>query len=150
MANNILQEFNEFSYEIQELNEDGMPKKFRLKGIFQKSDTPNGNRRTYPRAVLESALSSTTLMVDEGRMLGELDHPDDAKIHLDKVSHKITTLSMDPSGSVIGEAEVLQTPALQVMSVVLLAPSARGGGSLTTRFPVTIGPQRLASVTLTV
>lgn len=37
MANeNILQEFNEFSYEVQELNEDGMPKKFRLKGISKK------------------------------------------------------------------------------------------------------------------
>ncbi len=134
MANNILQEFNEFSYEIQELNEDGMPKKFRLKGIFQKSDTPNGNRRTYPRAVLESALSSTTDMVVEGRMLGELDHPDDAKIHLDKVSHKITTLTMDPSGSVIGEAEVLQTPAGKILeslikSGVKLGISSRGFGS---------------------
>lgn len=135
MANNILQEFNEFSYEIQELNEDGQPKKFRLKGIFQKSDTPNGNRRVYPRGILESAIKSTAQSVSEGRMLGELDHPDDAKIHLDKVSHKITKLQMDPSGIMYGEAEVLQTPAGKILeslikSGVKLGISSRGFGSV--------------------
>lgn len=137
MANeNILQEYNEFDYEIQELNEDGMPKKFRLKGIFQKSDTPNGNGRVYPRKILESALQSTAQNVAEGRMLGELDHPDDAKIHLDKVSHKITKLTIDPNtGFMMGEAEVLQTPAGKILeglikSGVKLGISSRGFGSV--------------------
>jgi len=137
MANNgILQEFNEFSYEVQELNEDGMPKKFRLKGIFQKADTPNGNKRVYPRGILESAIRSTAQMVTEGRMLGELDHPDDAKIHLDKVSHKITKLNLDPlNGFVLGEAEVLSTPAGKILeslikSGVKLGISSRGFGSV--------------------
>jgi len=137
MANeNILQEFNEFSYEVQELNEDGMPKKFRLKGIFQKADTPNGNRRVYPRGILEGAIRSTAQLVTEGRMLGELDHPDDAKIHLDKVSHKITKLNMDlTNGFVFGEAEVLQTPAGKILeslikSGVKLGISSRGFGSV--------------------
>jgi hypothetical protein len=137
MANdNILQEFNEFSYEIQELNEDGMPKKFRLKGIFQKADTPNGNKRVYPRGILEGAVKSTSQLVSEGRMLGELDHPDDAKIHLDKVSHKITSLNMDlTNGIVFGEAEVLQTPAGKILeslikSGVKLGISSRGFGSV--------------------
>jgi len=132
----ILQEFNEFSYEIQELNEDGMPKKFRLKGIFQKADTPNGNKRVYPKGILESAIRSTAQSVAEGRMLGELDHPDDAKIHLDKVSHKITKLSMDPTnGFMFGEAEVLSTPAGKILeslikSGVKLGISSRGFGSV--------------------
>lgn len=138
MSNNILQEFNEFSYEIQELNEDGMPKKFRLKGIFQKADVPNGNKRVYPRGILESAIQSTAQTVSEGRMLGELDHPDDAKIHLDKVSHKITNLKMDPQGFVYGEAEVLQTPAGKILeslikSGVKLGISSRGFGSVKDR-----------------
>jgi hypothetical protein len=132
---NILQEFNEFSYEVQELNEDGSPKKFRLKGIFQKSDTPNGNKRVYPKKILEGAVKSTIEMVTEGRMLGELDHPDDAKIHLDKVSHKITNLKMDESGVCWGEAEVLQTPAGKILeslikSNVKLGISSRGFGSV--------------------
>jgi hypothetical protein len=137
MANdNILQEYNEFAYEVQELNEDGMPKKFRLKGIFQKCDTPNGNGRVYPKRILEGALQSTAQAISEGRMLGELDHPDDAKIHLDKVSHKITSLKIDPTnGYMMGEAEVLQTPAGKILeglikSGVKLGISSRGFGSV--------------------
>lgn len=134
MSDNLLQEYNEFSYTLEELNEDGKPKKFKLKGIFQKSDTPNGNKRVYPRPVLEGAVESVSSIVNEGRMLGELDHPDDAKIHLDKVSHKVTKLYMNTDGTVIGEAEVLNTPAGKILESLLqsgvkLGISSRGFGS---------------------
>ena len=33
MGDNLLQEYNELSYTLEELNEDGKPKKFKLKGI---------------------------------------------------------------------------------------------------------------------
>lgn len=130
----ILQETSTLDYQIEELNEDGMPKKYRLKGIFQKADTPNGNGRSYPGSVLEAAVTSTAPTVSEGRMLGELDHPADAKIHLDKVSHKVTKLELKPDGSVYGEAEVLQTPAGKILeslikSGVKLGISSRGFGS---------------------
>ena len=97
MSDTLLQEYNELSYTLEELNESGAVKGFKLKGRFQAADTPNGNKRVYPRAVLESALNSVATSVSEGRMLGELDHPDDAKIHLDKVSHKVTKLYMQIS-----------------------------------------------------
>lgn len=128
-----LREVEQLDYEVQELNESGMPKKFKLRGVFQKGDTPNGNRRTYPGHVLESAVNSVKNIVMEGRMLGELDHPPDAKIHLDKVSHKVTKLELQ-NGTVVGEAEVLQTPAGKILeslikSGVKLGISSRGFGS---------------------
>lgn len=128
-----LREVEQLDYEVQELNESGMPKKFKLRGVFQKGDTPNGNRRTYPGHVLESAVNSVKNVVMEGRMLGELDHPPDAKIHLDKVSHKVTNLEIQ-NGTVVGEAEVLQTPAGKILeslikSGVKLGISSRGFGS---------------------
>ena len=131
----MLREVNELSYEIEELNEDGQPKKFKLKGVYQKSDTPNGNKRVYPRAVLESAVHSVNEDVLGRRMLGELDHPDDAKIHLDKVSHLITKLEMTPSGEVYGEAEVLPTANGKILESLLrsgvkLGISSRGFGSV--------------------
>lgn len=134
MSENLLQEYNEFSYTLEELNEEGKPKKFKLKGVFQKSDTPNGNKRVYPRQVLEGAIQSVSSIVSEGRMLGELDHPDDAKIHLDKVSHKVTKLYMNNDGTVFGEAEVLNTPAGKILESLLqsgvkLGISSRGFGS---------------------
>lgn len=134
MSNNLLQEYNEFTYTLEELNESGAPKGFKLKGRFQAADTPNGNKRVYPKIVLEAALNSVSQVVSEGRMLGELDHPDDAKIHLDKVSHKVTKLYMDKDGTVMGEAEVLPTPAGKILEALLksgvkLGISSRGFGS---------------------
>jgi len=129
----LLREFNQLDYTIEELNEDGKPKRFKLKGIYQAADVPNGNR-IYPRAVLESAVNSVQESIKERRMLGELDHPNDAKIHLDKVSHVITKLEMNPSGQVYGEAEVLPTVDGKILESLLragvkLGVSSRGFGT---------------------
>ena len=130
----FLNEINEFTYNVEELNEDGMPKKFILKGRFQHSGIPNGNGRSYPKPVLESALKLVNESVAERRMLGELDHPADAKIHLDKVSHVITKLAMEESGEVYGEAEVLPTASGKILESLIkagvkLGISSRGFGS---------------------
>ena len=130
----LLRDFNELKYEIDELNEDGMPKKFRLKGRFQHADLPNGNGRVYPRSVLESSIQKTSAAVSDRRMLGELDHPNDAKIHLEKVSHVITKLQLNEDGQMYGEAEVLPTASGKILEQLLrsgvkLGISSRGFGS---------------------
>ena len=134
MSENLLQEVEELEYTIEELNEDGQPKKLKLRGVYQKSDTPNGNGRTYPKPVLEAAVGKVKETVESRRMVGELDHPNDAKVHLDKVSHIITKLDMSSDGEVIGEAEVLGTPAGVILKELLkggvkLGISSRGFGS---------------------
>lgn len=134
MSENLLQEVNELEYTIEELNEEGQPKKLKLRGVYQKSDTPNGNGRTYPKPVLEAAVKKAVDTVGERRMIGELDHPADAKVHLDRVSHIITKLEMGQNGEVIGEAEVLGTPSGVILKELLkggvkLGISSRGFGS---------------------
>jgi len=130
----LLRDFNELDYTIDELNEDGMPKKFKLKGRFQHADLPNGNGRVYPRPVLESSIQKTSQAVQERRMLGELDHPNDAKIHLEKVSHVVTALKLNEDGQMYGEAEVLPTASGKILEQLLrsgvkLGISSRGFGS---------------------
>ncbi len=130
----LLRDFNELDYTIDELNEDGMPKKFKLKGRFQHADLPNGNGRVYPRPVLESSIQKTAQAVQERRMLGELDHPNDAKIHLEKVSHVVTALKLNEDGQMYGEAEVLPTASGKILEQLLrsgvkLGISSRGFGS---------------------
>lgn len=130
----LLRDFNELDYTIDELNEDGMPKKFKLKGRFQHADLPNGNGRIYPRPVLESSIQKTAQAVQERRMLGELDHPNDAKIHLEKVSHVVTALKLNEDGQMYGEAEVLPTASGKILEQLLrsgvkLGISSRGFGS---------------------
>lgn len=131
---NMLQEMNEFSYSLEELNEDGMPKKLKIKGRFGLAGAVNGNHRVYPMPVLGEAVNTVQKMVTEKRMLGELDHPADAKIHLDKVSHVITKLEMRPDGEVYGEAEVLPTANGKILESLLrsgvkLGISSRGFGT---------------------
>ena len=130
----LIRDFNELTYTVDELNEDGMPKKFRLKGRFQHADLPNGNGRVYPRPVLESSIQKTSQAVTDRRMLGELDHPNDAKIHLEKVSHVITKLQLTEDGQMYGEAEVLPTASGKILESLLrsgvkLGISSRGFGS---------------------
>jgi uncharacterized phage infection (PIP) family protein YhgE len=68
------------------------------------------------------------------RAFGELDHPEDGKTKLSRVSHVITKLEIDKNGVVMGEAEILNTPNGQTLKAILEAGaevgvSSRGFGS---------------------
>jgi hypothetical protein len=91
---------------ISEANgQKGLPV-MRITGIFQRSDKKNANGRVYPRDVLETDVRSIQEDIKSRRVMGELDHPVDAKIHTDRVSHLVTRLWME--GDVVyGESEIL-------------------------------------------
>lgn len=78
----------------------------RLTGIFQRADEKNANGRVYPEGVLKEAIGEMQENVGGRRVMGEFDHPPDAKIHMDRVSHLITKLWMDGK-TVMGELEVI-------------------------------------------
>ena len=68
------------------------------------------------------------------QVLGEVDHPDDLKINLDRVSHMITEMWMDgPNG--YGKMKILPTPMGQLVKTMLesgvkLGVSSRGSGNM--------------------
>jgi hypothetical protein len=79
----------------------------RVSGLFQMGDNPNANGRIYPTSdVLAPAVRAIQEDISHRKVMGEYDHPADAKIHLDRVSHLITKIWMD-GRKVYGEAEVL-------------------------------------------
>jgi hypothetical protein len=79
----------------------------KVTGLFQEGDKPNANLRTYStRDVLRPAVEAIQKDVSRRAVLGEYDHPSDAKIHLDRVSHVITKLWIEGK-KVYGEAEIL-------------------------------------------
>jgi len=79
----------------------------RVTGLFQMGDKENANQRFYPsNDVLAPAVRGIQEDVSHRAVMGEFDHPADAKIHLDRVSHLITKVWMDGK-KVFGEAEVL-------------------------------------------
>lgn len=76
-------------------------------GLFQRGNVQNANGRVYStNDVLAPAVRQIQEDVDSRSVMGEYDHPSDAKIHLDRASHLITKLWME-GHQVFGEAEIL-------------------------------------------
>jgi len=89
-------------------NGNGIPV-LRVTGLFQMGDKENANGRLYSTGdVLSPAVRQIQEDVSSRAVMGEFDHPADAKIHLDRVSHLISKVWMD-GRKVYGEAEVLHS-----------------------------------------
>jgi len=136
---NLLQEHLTFDNArmevIAEANADGKGKNLYMKGIFIQGGVKNANQRVYPVSEISDAVSNVNKQIQEGySVLGEVDHPDDLKINLDRVSHMITEMWMDgPNG--FGKLKVLPTPMGQLVQTMLesgvkLGVSSRGSGNV--------------------
>ena len=136
---NLLQEHLTFDNArmevIAEANADGKGKNLYMKGIFIQGGVKNANQRVYPVSEISDAVSNVNKQITEGySVLGEVDHPDDLKINLDRVSHMITEMWMDgPNG--FGKLKVLPTPMGQLVQTMLesgvkLGVSSRGSGNV--------------------
>jgi len=134
----LITEFTENDVQcIVEKAEDGT-KSHVIEGVFAQADGKNRNGRIYPLPVLTGAVNEyVEQQVNQGRAVGELNHPDGPTINLDKVSHRITELKMDGK-NVMGKARILSTPMGMIVSGLLeggvqLGVSTRGMGSLEPR-----------------
>ncbi len=109
----------------------------KLGGRFQFAGRPNANGRIYPIEVLRNAVEEIQEDVKARRIMGEFDHPPDAKIHLDRVSHLLSRLWME-GDEVFGEIEILSKTThggqLQALidSGVSVGISSRGVGDMET------------------
>lgn len=120
---------------LAESGADGKSKNLYMKGIFVQGGVRNANQRIYPVNEIGQAVESINRQIKEGySVLGELDHPDDLKINLDRVSHMITEMWMDgPNG--FGKLKILPTPMGQLVTTMLesgvkLGVSSRGSGNV--------------------
>jgi Prohead core protein serine protease len=114
---------------------DGKGKDLYMKGIFIEGGVKNANQRVYPVHEIQKAVSSINEQIKGGySVLGEVDHPDDLKINLDRVSHMITDMWMDgPAGH--GKLKILPTPMGELVKAMLtsgvkLGVSSRGSGNV--------------------
>jgi len=106
-----------------------------MKGIFIQGGVKNANERVYPVSEIENAVDTLNKQITEGySVLGEVDHPDDLKINLDRVSHMITSMWMDGANG-FGKLKILPTPMGQLVRTMLesgvkLGVSSRGSGNV--------------------
>lgn len=114
---------------------EGGHKNLFMEGIFIQGGIKNHNGRVYPVDEIRKAveLVNSSISKDNG-VPGELDHPQELQIHLDRVSHSIQKMWMDgPNG--IGKLKVLPTPCGQIAKTLLesgvkLGVSSRGSGNV--------------------
>lgn len=106
-----------------------------MKGICIQGGIRNANQRVYPVNEIGRAVKTLNDQISGGySVLGEVDHPDDLKINLDRVSHMITEMWMDgPNG--YGKMKILPTPMGQLVKTMLesgvkLGVSSRGSGNV--------------------
>ena len=128
--------FDRASMVVESVSEQGGDlKTLYMKGIFIQGGVKNANERVYPVSEIENAVETLNKQIGEGySVLGEVDHPDDLKINLDRVSHMITSMWMDgPNG--FGKLKILPTPMGQLVKTMLesgvkLGVSSRGSGNV--------------------
>ena len=113
----------------------GSNKKLYIEGVFLQGDIKNRNGRMYPVSTLSNEVKRyNESFVNKGRALGELGHPEGPTVNLDRVSHKITSLTQE-GNNFKGKAQILNTPMGKIASSlldegVMLGVSSRGIGSL--------------------
>jgi hypothetical protein len=106
-----------------------------MKGICIQGGVKNANERVYPVREIENAVKTLNEQVQGGySVLGEVDHPDDLKVNLDRCSHMIESMWMDgPNGC--GKLKIIPTPMGNLVRTMLesgvkLGVSSRGSGNV--------------------
>ena len=110
-------------------------KRYYIEGVFMQADVKNKNGRLYGSNMLaEKVEEYSKNFIEKNRAYGELGHPSNPSINLERVSHRIISLRRDGS-NFVGKAQVSSTPYGNIVKGLLedggkLGVSSRGLGSL--------------------
>lgn len=138
MANKLYEYLSFDRAHVQLLEEDNKMtggKDLCMKGIFIQGDVRNQNQRVYPVREIARAVNSITEKLVAGQsVMGELDHPEELSINLDRVSHLITEMWMDGADG-YGKLKIVLTPSGNIVKTLLqsgakLGVSSRGSGNV--------------------
>ena len=106
-----------------------------MQGLFIQGDVKNQNGRVYPKDEIQRAVENVTSRLQGGEtVMGELDHPEELQINLDRVSHIITEMQCDGSNG-LGKLKIIDTPMGNIAKALLkagakLGVSSRGSGNV--------------------
>jgi hypothetical protein len=104
-------------------------------GLFIQGDVKNQNGRVYPKEEINKACESVKSRLAKGEtVMGELDHPEELQINLDRVSHIITDMYCDDANG-MGKLKIIETPMGNIARALLtagakLGVSSRGSGNV--------------------
>lgn len=133
-ARRLLEDRREIEAQIFEEPAANGKKRLLVRGEFARSGEATENKRIYSSKIWETQSARLEKALSERRVLGHLDHPDDGRTRLERVSHLITKLGLDENGVLIGEAEILDTARGRDLRAMLeqgvkIGVSSRGFGT---------------------
>ena len=106
-----------------------------MAGLFIQGDVKNQNGRVYPQKEIEKAVENVRSRLSKGEtVMGELDHPEELQINLDRVSHIITDMSCENANG-LGKLKIIETPMGNIAKALCkagakLGVSSRGSGNV--------------------
>lgn len=111
-----------------------------LEGVFQRADTPNANNRIYPDSIWKKVLESGSKWlksIQDGDMMGEVDHPKDGDTQLKRVACLVTDIRRcnEDTKTIRGRVVVFDTRAGRDLKAIhegggRLGVSSRGQGTV--------------------
>ena len=109
--NLLVEDVAEQSFEyIVEENNDTKKRNMFIQGVFMEAEKLNKNNRIYPIEEMNREVARYIKeMVGHGRAMGELNHPTNADVDLERACHMVTELNQDGKRWV-GKSKVLSTP----------------------------------------
>ena len=116
--------------QVESITDSSTSKKtYFMEGIFIQGDVKNHNGRIYPKHEIDRAVKSLNEKINAGSsILGEVDHPSNLQINLDRVSHVITEMRMDGSNG-IGKLKIIEEMPMGRICKTLLESGVRLGVS---------------------
>ena len=109
-------------------SEDG--KDLYMSGLFIQGVVENQNGRVYPKEEISRAVNNIRTRLSKGEtVLGELDHPEELQINLDRVSHIITDMHVEENDG-MGKLKIIETPMGNIAKSLLKAGAKLGVSSL--------------------
>lgn len=124
-----------FEYIVEE-SKDTKKQSMYIQGVFMEAEKQNKNNRVYPLAEMNKEVGRyITEMIDQNRAMGELNHPTNADVDLERACHIITSLRCE-GNKFIGKSKVLSTPCGKIVESLIndgvtVGMSTRSLGKLT-------------------
>ena len=124
----------EVSHDIRLVEAEGTNgKELFVEGIFSTAEVENNNKRKYKKGILEREVANVQKKVSANSLWGELGHPPNPEINLDKIAIKVESLQWK-GDNLMGKAKVLDTPQGNIAKTLIkegsLGISSRGLGTV--------------------
>jgi hypothetical protein len=104
----------QFEYILEEKDRQS-PSTLYIKGPYMRAEEKNRNNRSYPLSELTREVERyRSEMINNNRAMGELNHPTNAEVDLERACHMVTEIVQE-GNTFYGKSKVLTTPCGQIV-----------------------------------